>query len=87
MDACYSCTKVFGLGPMQTCKSGPIIAVLHEKKQLNEGWNPYRRHSGANHAVFHAQNDRSCLGPIETCYSGPIVAVLHPKTTDAGWDP
>ena len=43
--------------------------------------------SGANHAVFHAKNDRLCLGPIETCYSGPKVAVLLPKTTDEGWDP
>ena len=38
-------------------------------------------YSGANHAVVHAQNDRSCLGTIETCYSGPEVAVLHAKTT------
>ena len=43
--------------------------------------------SGANHAVLHEQNDRSCLEPIETCYSGPKVAILHPKTTDEGWDP
>ena len=43
--------------------------------------------SGANHAVVHAQNDRSCPGPIETCYSGPEVAVLHAKTTAVGWDP
>ena len=37
--------------------------------------------SGANHAVVHAQTDKSCLGPIETCYSGPEDAVLHGKTT------
>ena len=43
--------------------------------------------SGANHAVVHAQNNRSCPGPIETCYSGPKIALLHPKTTDQGWDP
>ena len=43
--------------------------------------------SGANHAVVHAQNDRSCLGPIETCYSGPEVAVLHAKTTGGVLDP
>ena len=29
--------------------------------------------SGANHAVLHAQNDRSCLGPMETCNSDPKV--------------
>ena len=43
--------------------------------------------SGANHAVLHAQSDRSCLGPIETCNSSPKGAVLHAKTTDKGWDP
>ena len=37
--------------------------------------------SGANHAVVHAQNERSCLGPLEICYSGPEFAVLHAKTT------
>ena len=57
-----------------------------KKKQLNEGWNPYRRHSGANHAVFHAQNDRLCLGLMVTFYAGPKVAVLHPQTTHEGWD-
>ena len=43
--------------------------------------------SGANHAVFHAQIDRSCLEPIETCYSGPEVAVLNAKTTGGILDP
>ena len=44
--------------------------------------------SGANHAVLHAQNDRSGLGPMETCNSDPkVVVFLHPKTTDEGWDP
>ena len=42
--------------------------------------------SGANHYVFHAQNDRRILGPIETINSGHNVAVLHAKTTDEGWD-
>ena len=53
----------WGLGPIQTCKSG------------------------ANHAVFHAQNDRLCLGLIVTCYARPKVAALYPKTTHEGWDP
>ena len=44
-------------------------------------------HSGANHDVLHAQNDRRGLGPIETCNSGPNVAVLHAKTSNEGWDP
>ena len=43
--------------------------------------------SGANHSVFHAQNDRLCLGLIETCYSGPEVTVLHAKTTCGVLDP
>ena len=73
---------------MQTCKSGPKVAALHEKKKKNEGWNPYRLvSSGANHAVLHAQNDRLCLGIIVTFYAAPKVAVLHPKTTHEGWDP
>ena len=33
--------------------------------------------SGANHAVFHAQNDRGGLGPIETINSGNNVAVVN----------
>ena len=32
---------------------------------------------GANHAVLHAQNDRSGLGPMETSNSGSNHAVLH----------
>ena len=44
-------------------------------------------YSDANHAVLHAQNDRSCLGPIGICYSGPEVGVLQVKITDEGWDP
>ena len=43
--------------------------------------------SGANHAVLHTQNDRSCLELIETCYSGPEVAVLHAKTTGGVLNP
>ena len=42
--------------------------------------------SGANLAVFHAQNDRWGLGPIETINSGHIVAVVSAKTTDEGWE-
>ena len=33
--------------------------------------------SGANHAVFHAQNDRCGLGPIETINSGHNHAVVN----------
>ena len=43
--------------------------------------------SGANHAVVHAQNDKSYLEPIETCYSDPEGAVLHAKTTGEVWYP
>ena len=31
----------FGLGPIQTCKSCHKVAVLHEKKHTDEGWNQY----------------------------------------------
>ena len=44
-------------------------------------------HSGANHVVFQAQNDRSCLGPIESCYSGPEGAVLNAKAKGGVLDP
>ena len=43
--------------------------------------------SASNHAVLHAQKDRSGLGPIETCNSDPEVAVLRAKSTDEGWNP
>ena len=33
--------------------------------------------SGDNHALLHAQNDRSGLGPIETINSGGKHAVLY----------
>ena len=39
----------------------------------------YTCHSGANHTVLHAQNDRLGLGLIETCYSGTKVAVCIQK--------
>ena len=31
----------WGLGPIQTCKSCPNVAVLHEKKHTDVGWNQY----------------------------------------------
>ena len=34
-------------------------------------------YSGANQAVFHAQNDRRGLGPIETINSGHNDAVVN----------
>ena len=47
-----------GLGPLETCNSGPKVAVLHAKT-TDEGWDPWRLAiSGANHALLHAQNDR-----------------------------
>ena len=33
--------------------------------------------SGANHAVLHAQNEKSGLGPIETSNSGHNDAVVN----------
>ena len=32
----------WGLGPIQTCKSGPKVSVLHAKKNTDEGWDPQR---------------------------------------------
>ena len=57
-------------------------------KNLRWGLRPIETsNSGANHAVFHAQDDRSCLGLIETYYSGPEGDVLYAKTTGGVWDP
>ena len=32
----------WGLGPIQTCKSGLKGAVLDGEKKTDEAWNPYR---------------------------------------------
>ena len=75
------------LGPIETCKSGPKVAVLHAQ---NHRWllEPLETsNSGANHAFLHAQNDRRGLETIEFCNSGPKVADLHAKSTDEGWNP
>ena len=32
----------WGVGPIQTFKSGPKDTVLHEEKNTDEGWNPPR---------------------------------------------
>ena len=43
-------------------------------------------HSGADHAVLNAQNDRRGLGPIETCNSGANHAVLHAQNDKTHMD-
>ena len=71
--------------------SGTLRDLLFESKSRcfecknhGQGLGPMETsHSGANHAVLHAQNDSWCLGRIEISYSGPEYAVLHAKTT--GW--
>ena len=72
--------------PVQTCKTGPKVAVLHAQNH-RWGLGPIETsNSGANPDVLHAQNDRWCLGPLEICYSGPKHAVLHTKATGEGWN-
>ena len=64
-------------GPVETCNSGPEVAVLHAE---NHRWGlvPIEIcYSGAKHAVLCAQIHRWSQGPIETCNSGPKGAVLH----------
>ena len=57
----------WGLGPIQTCKSGPKVAVLHVQNH-RWGMEPIETsNSGANHAGLYAQNDKWGLVPIETC--------------------
>ena len=76
----------WGLGHIQTCKSGPKVAVLNAQNH-KWGLGPFEtRNSGDNHAVLNAHNYRWSLWPIETCNSGPKVSVLHAKTTGDGWD-
>ena len=76
----------WSLGPVQTCKSGPKVAVLHAQNH-RWGLGPIETsNSGANPTVLHAQNDRWRLGPLEICYSGPKHAVLHAKATGEGWN-
>ena len=77
----------WGLGHIETCYSGPKVAVLNAQ---NHRWGLEPKEtskSGTNHEVLKAQNDKWGLGLIETCYSGPKVSVLHAKATDKGWEP
>ena len=56
----------WGLGPIQTCKSGPKVAVLRVQ---NHRWGLELIEtsiSGDNHAGLYAQNDRWGLVPIDT---------------------
>ena len=56
-------------------------------KTTGEVWDKWRLVIlSANHAVFHAQNDRGGLGHLGTCNSKLQVAVFLEKTTDEGWD-
>ena len=55
---------IISLGPIQTCKSGPKVAVLYGKKQ-RWGVKPIETSiSGANHAGLYAQNDKWGQVPI-----------------------
>ena len=45
------------MGPIETCSSGPKVAVVHAKC-TNEGWVPYRLVILMLVTVLHAQNDK-----------------------------
>ena len=65
------------LGHIQTCKSGPKVAVLQAQ---NHRWGVVPIEIcdfGAKHAVLFAQINRWGLGPTETSNSGGRHAVLH----------
>ena len=47
-----------GVGPIETCNSGPKVAHLNAENRRS-GLGPIE--TGANHPVLHGQNDRSCL--------------------------
>ena len=73
---------------MQTCKSGPINAVLHEEKktQIRAGthidlsfWCKSR--------CFASTNRQVKSGTLDDFLCRSKVAVLHPQTTHEGWDP
>ena len=60
--------------------------MLHAKT-TDEDWNQLgTSNSDADHAVWHAHNNRWGLGPIETCSSGSMLTMLHAKTTDEDWN-
>ena len=93
----YSCAKHavmcaqnyrWELGPIQTCKSGPNVAVLHANNN-RWGLGPIETSNSVKLITLSCMHKTTGhgLGPIQTCKSGPKVAVLHPKTTDKGWDP
>ena len=50
----------WGLGPIQTCKSGPKVAVLHVQ---NHRWGLEPIETSANHTGLYAQNDKWGLDP------------------------
>ena len=78
---------MYGLGPIETCKSDANHADLHAQ---NERWE-----AGTHgHSLFwsksrcFASKIQSWGGkPIETNNSEANHAVLNAKTTDEGWDP
>ena len=54
------------LGPIETCNSGPKVALLNAQNHRS-GLGPIETsNSGANRAVLHLQNDRWGLVPIKT---------------------
>ena len=82
---CFACTKRKVMsGTLRDLLFWSISRCFASK---NHRWGLEPIEPSANHAVVHAQNERSCLGPLETCYSGPEFAVLHAKTTGGVLDP
>ena len=77
----------WGLGPIETCNSGPKGAVLHAQNH-RWGLGPIEtRNSGVKVAVLHAQSNRWVLEHIETCYSSAEQAVLNGKIHRWGLGP
>ena len=85
--ACLPPELIVSMGPIETCNSGPKVALLNAQNH-RLGLGPIETSDcDARNAVLHAQNDRSCLGPIKACYSRQKVAVLHVERMDEAWDP
>ena len=62
-------------GPIQTCKSGPKVAVLHGQNH-SEGWNPHRLDILVQITLFCMHKTTGDVwDSIEICYSGSKVAV------------
>ena len=71
---------------MQTCKSGPEDAVLHEKKTQMRAGTHTDLSFWCKSRCFACTKRQGRSGTHRDLYPRQKVAVLHAKTTGGGWD-